>query len=67
MMPYKGYTEAQARASKKYMSQFVESKIRWTEELRDKVRKHAEARGESLNAFINRAIAETMERDNDGR
>lgn len=25
---------------------------------------HAEERGESLNAFINRAITETMERDN---
>ena len=25
---------------------------------------HAEAQGESLNAFINRAITETMERDN---
>ena len=24
---------------------------------------HAEAQGESLNAFINRAITETMERD----
>ena len=26
---------------------------------------HAEAQGESLNGFINRAINETMERDND--
>lgn len=25
---------------------------------------HAESRGESTNAFINRAIAETIERDN---
>lgn len=25
---------------------------------------HAEGRGESLNAFINRAITETMQRDN---
>lgn len=28
------------------------------------VQTHAEARGESLNAFINRAITEKMERDN---
>ena len=28
------------------------------------VKAHAEARGESSNAFINRAIGETMERDN---
>ena len=27
------------------------------------VRAHAESRGESLNGFINRAIDETMERD----
>lgn len=27
------------------------------------VKAHAEARGESVNAFINRAIDETMERD----
>ena len=27
------------------------------------IKAHAEARGESLNAFINRAITETMERD----
>ena len=29
-----------------------------------KIKAHAEAQGESLNAFINRAINETMERDN---
>ncbi len=31
---------------------------------KDIVKAHAESRGESLNAFINRAILETMERDN---
>ena len=31
---------------------------------KDAVKAHAEARGESVNAFINRAITETMERDN---
>jgi len=28
------------------------------------IKAHAEARGESVNGFINRAISETMERDN---
>jgi len=30
----------------------------------DPIKAHAEARGESVNGFINRAIAEAMERDN---
>ena len=62
-MPYKGFTEARARANKKYMGQFVEAKVRMTPERRDEVRAHAESRGESLNAFINRAIDETIKRD----
>ena len=61
---YRGFSEAQARAHKKYIAQFVETKIRMTPERREEVRIHAEARGESLNAFITRAINETMERDN---
>ena len=31
---------------------------------KDKLRARAEARGESLNGFINRAIREAVERDN---
>lgn len=30
---------------------------------KETIKAHAEAQGESLNAFINRAITETMERD----
>ncbi len=61
---YRGFTEAQARAHKKYISRFVEVKVRMTPDRRSAVQAHAEAQGESLNAFINRAIDETMERDN---
>ena len=32
---YKGFTEAQARAHKKYIAQFVETKIRMTPERRE--------------------------------
>lgn len=60
---YRGFTEAQARAHKKYIAQFVETKVRMTPERREEIRAHAERRGESLNAFINRAIDETMERE----
>lgn len=30
---------------------------------KEQIKAHAEAQGESVNAFINRAIAETMDRD----
>ena len=30
---------------------------------KDQIKAHAEARGESVNAFINRAIDETIERE----
>lgn len=33
---------------------------------KDALKAHAESKGESVNAFINRAIDETMERDNKG-
>ena len=60
---YKGFTEAQARAHKKYMKNFVEIKVRVTPEEREQIKAHAAAKGESVNTFINRAIAETMEHD----
>lgn len=31
---------------------------------KEKIREHAEARGESVNGFIGRAISEQMQRDN---
>lgn len=63
---YRGFTEAQARAHKKYISNFVEVKVRMTADRRETVRSHAEAVGESLNAYINRAIDEAIERDQEG-
>ena len=57
------YTEARARANKKYMEQFVEIKVRMTPDKRSSVQAHAARMGESTTAFINRAIDEAMERD----
>ena len=51
---YPGFTEARARANKKYMERFVEVKVRMTPERRSAVQAHAEAQGESTTGFINR-------------
>ena len=60
-MPEK--TEAQKRAQKAYMGKFARVELRMTQEKRDAIQAHAEARGESVNAFVGRAIEETMQRD----
>lgn len=42
---------------------YDEIKVRVSKGNKETIQAHAEAQGESLNAFINRAITETMERD----
>lgn len=59
-------TEAQKKAQKAYMEKFVRVEIRMGPDKRNTLQAHAEARGESVNSFINRAIDETMERDGEG-
>lgn len=61
---YRGFTPAQAEAHKRYMKDFVEIKVRMTADKRSIVQEHAASMGESATAFINRAIDETMKRDN---
>lgn len=61
---YRDFTEAQSEAHKRYMKNFVEVKVRMTPEKRSIVQEHASKLGESATAFINRAIDETIERDN---
>ena len=54
-------SKAQQRATANYVKKSydrIEVKV-----VKDTIQAHAEAQGESLNAFINRAITETMERD----
>lgn len=59
------YTEAQAKAAKKYLKESVEDiRIRVPKGNKAKVQEHAANMGESTNAFVVRAIDETMERDN---
>jgi len=57
-------SEAQKRAQRKYMEKYVEIKVRMTPDKRSIVQDHARSRGESATEFINRAIDETMKRDN---
>lgn len=56
-------TDAQKRAQKAYISKFVRVEVRMEQESQTCLKAHAAARGESVNAFIARAIRETMERD----
>ena len=60
-------SKAQQRAVSKYMKEnYDEIKVRVDKGNKEKIKSHAQARGESLNGFINRDIDETMERDNNG-
>lgn len=59
----KKVSEAQRKATDKYLEKFDEMRVRVPKGRRETVKAHAEAQGESLNAFINRAITETMDRD----
>ena len=57
-------SDAQKRAVAKYnAANYDRVELRLVKGQKDVVKAHAEARGESLNAFVNRAISETMERD----
>ena len=56
-------SEAQKKASAKYLEKLDEIRIRMPKGKKDSIQAHAEAHSESVNGFINRAITETMERD----
>ena len=57
-------TEAQRRANKKFLKEKVEDiRFRVPMGRKSEIQAHAKKRGESVNAFINRAVNETMERD----
>lgn len=62
-MPSYDYNKKYA---KKYLSNLDSITTRLHKGDKDKIKAHAESMGESLNGFINRAIAEAMERDKAG-
>lgn len=58
-------TKAQQRAVHKYIkANYDRQEVTFPKGKKDIIKAHAAARGESVNAFINRAVDETMERDN---
>lgn len=59
------YTEAQKQSARKWDAANLDRiSIAVPKGQKDVIKAHAEARGESVNAFVGRAIEETMQRDN---
>lgn len=56
--------EQRKESNKRYLDKLDHVPLRLPKGEKEKIRAHAESRGESVNAFIVRAIAETLERDN---
>lgn len=63
MSVYKGYTEAQAKANKKYIDKFFNITFRVSPAKRDEIQAYAQSRGESVNGLLTRLVEEAMERD----
>lgn len=57
------YNEVSKKATNTYRSKFDIIQIRVPQGTREQISKHADSCGESMNAFINRAITETMNHD----
>lgn len=62
----KGY-EQRKKSNEKYLATLDEIKVRVPKGAKETIKSHAESRGESVNGFINRAINETIERDEQDR
>lgn len=60
MMPI---SEARKRANDKWREKFEELRFRVPKEKKQIIQEHAAKNGESVNAFLNRAVEETMARD----
>ena len=56
MNAYKGFTEAQAKAHRKYMSGMATIQLRMTAEEREQVKARAAARGESINEYVTKLV-----------
>lgn len=52
MLAYKGFTEAQAKAHKRYMEGVATIQLRTTDEQREAIKDRAAALGLSVNAYV---------------
>jgi uncharacterized protein (DUF1778 family) len=60
-------SKAQQKAVNKYMAaNYDRINLTMPKGKKDLIQAHAEAKGESVNGFINRAINEAIERDKEG-
>ena len=57
------YDERSKKSTNTYRSKFAFIQIRVPQDTRERISKHADNNGESINAFINRAIDETIQND----
>lgn len=62
-----GYGESRKTATNNYRAKYDMIQVRVEQGERSKIIDHAKKQGESMNAFINRAIKETMKRDNESK
>lgn len=59
-------SKAQQKAVDRYNAKTYDNiTLRVKKGKKEEIQAHADARGESINSFINRAIDETMERDSE--
>ena len=58
------YTDAQKKATYKYLKSMDRIDLKLPKGSKDKIKQHVASTEESVNAFIGRAINETMVRDN---
>lgn len=57
-------SEARRKANEKYNAKaYDEIKVRVPKGRKDEIKAHADSRGESVNGFVNRAIDNQMEQD----
>ena len=56
-------SEARRKANDKWRAKFLEVRFRVSKEKKELIQSHAADQGESVNAFLNRAVDEAIAKD----